>query len=287
MDAQPLLPPPTTPQPSEDLAGPSGFPDTLPTVDPDESPQTSDGDGASGRPWCPARSDQPSEPDVSSDMLNQVDLLHPRLAEGVPVPKVAAYMASRLHKPLDKEVRSCLRAECQRPTLEGKVALTPEVDPKMATFLVKFIRDPKKGINHSWRVCQEKLLGMAGPLVKILDMAEDAKSSGTLISPETLTSWAQRAVIFLGNANAAISTERHRSLLIKIDPKLWELATSEAWPVAEGNLFGDPIVRELGKFVNTFNSLDKAQPSIKRIFTPRAFGAAGHGRGQSTSRPYN
>lgn len=75
-------------------------------------------------------------------------------------------------------------------------------------------------------------------------------------------------------------------MLIKIDPKLGELATLEAGPSAEGNLFGDPFVKELGKFVNTFNSLDKAQTSVKRIFSPCVFGAAGRGRGRSTGRPY-
>lgn len=250
-------------------------------TDPD-SPNTSDGDGDSGRPWRPVTPTQTPIPETDNEMLNSDDLLHPRSAEWVPAPKVAAYMAARLRKPLDKEVRSCLRAECPRPALEGKVAVTPEVDPKMATFLAKFIQDPKRGIDRSWRACQDKLLDTAGPLAKILDMAEDAKATGILISPDTLSRWAQRAVIFLGNANAAIAAERRRSLLIKIDPKLGDLATSEAGPIAEGNLFGDPFVKELGKFVNTFNSLDKAQTSIKRIFTPRVFGAAGRGRGRST-----
>lgn len=197
---------------------------------------------------------------------------------------MAKYAASRLRKPLDQEVRSRLRAECPRPSLAGKVAVTPEIDPRMATFLSKYIRDPKKGIDRSWRACQDKLLDITGPLVKIFDMAEDAKTSGALISPQVLSSWAQRALIFLGNANCAISTERRRSLLIKLDPKLGELATSEAGPIAQGGLFGDPFVKELGKFVSTFNSLDKAQSTVKRIFNARVFTGAGRGRGRSTGQ---
>lgn len=48
------------------------------------------------------------------------------------------------------------------------MALTPEIDPRMATFLQKFIRDPKKGIDRSWRACQDKLLVALGPITKNL-----------------------------------------------------------------------------------------------------------------------
>lgn len=95
--------------------------------------------------------------------------------------------------------------------------------PQMATFLAKFFRDPKKGIDRSWRSCQDKLLDVADPLAKIMDMVEYTKASGSLISPDVLSNWAQRAIIFLGNVNCVISTERRRSLFIKIDPKLGEL----------------------------------------------------------------
>lgn len=94
----------------------------------------------------------------------------------------------------------------------------------MATFLQKFISDPKKGIDCSWKACQDKLLDVLGPLTKILDMAKEAKLSGSIISPECLSGWAQRAIVFLGNANCALSTERRRSLLIKWTPSwgVWQ-----------------------------------------------------------------
>ncbi|XP_069057673.1 alpha-2-macroglobulin-like protein 1 [Pleurodeles waltl] len=90
-----------------------------------------------------------------------------------------------------------------------------------------------------------------------------------------------------GNANCALAAEQKRSSLIKIDPKLCELATSEAGAIAQGNLFGEPVVKELGKFVATFSALDKAQNSIKKIFSNKVFAGAGRGRVHSSGRLYH
>ncbi|KAJ1210870.1 hypothetical protein NDU88_006232 [Pleurodeles waltl] len=117
------------------------------------------------------------------------DLLHPHSSEWSPAPKVAAHIYSgRLGKPLDTKVRSRLRAECPRPALEGKVTERHESDPKMTTFLAKFLHNAKKGIDRSWRSCQDKLLHVAGALSKILDITEDAKTSSCLILPDALYS---------------------------------------------------------------------------------------------------
>lgn len=153
--------------------------------------------------WYPSNAgpEPSSQPEELSDMLVPEDLVHPRSSAWVPSHKVSAFMARRLRKPLEKEVRACLRAECPRPVLPGKVATTPEVDQKMATFLQKYIRDPKKGIDRSWKNCQDKLLDLTGPLTKILELAEEAKSTGSALSPERVSNWAQRAIVFLGNAN--------------------------------------------------------------------------------------
>ncbi|KAJ1131146.1 hypothetical protein NDU88_009489 [Pleurodeles waltl] len=173
--------------------------------DPDEEPGPS-------RPWLPSSEVPPDSIPEPSDMLDPDDILHPLSSDWALSDKVATYVASRIQKLLEKESHSCLRAECPRPSLSDKVAHTPELDPRMSTFLQKFIKDPKNGIDKSWRACQDKRLDILGPLTKILDMAEDAKTSGSVISPEVLSGWAQRAVFFLGNANCALSTERHRSL---------------------------------------------------------------------------
>ncbi|KAJ1172224.1 hypothetical protein NDU88_004072 [Pleurodeles waltl] len=116
---------------------------------PDESLRSSDVDiDPEGRAPLPHKSHGSVEvpPD---DMLNPDDLFHPRSAEWLSAPKVAAYAVGRLRKPLDKEVQNHLKVECPRPSLQDKVALTPKIDTNMETFLGKFIKDPKKGINWS------------------------------------------------------------------------------------------------------------------------------------------
>ena len=58
-------------------------------------------------------------------------------------------------------------AEWPWPTLDGKVAAMPEIDDRTVTFLCKFVKDPKKGIDRFWQACQDKLLDTADPLTKI------------------------------------------------------------------------------------------------------------------------
>ncbi|KAJ1155754.1 hypothetical protein NDU88_008483 [Pleurodeles waltl] len=210
-------------------------------------------------------SSHPPPPDSvveGSDMLDPNDILHPWSSEWTPSEKVENDMASLIWKPMEKESHNCLRVECLHPSLDSKVALTPELDHRMTTFLQRFMKYPKKGIDWSWWACQDKLLDVLGPLTKILDMAKDAKSAGFLISSEVLSGWAQLTIISLRNINCALSTERHCFLLIKVPRSLgtWEILRQGS---STRGLFGEPFIKDLGTFGNTFISLDKAQSSIK------------------------
>ncbi|KAJ1083469.1 hypothetical protein NDU88_003628 [Pleurodeles waltl] len=91
-------------------------------------------------------------------LFSPEDIVHPRSTKCIPNGEVAHYVQDRLRKRFEKEVRNTLRSECLRPLLVGKVADTPELDPSMATFLRKFAEDPKKGLERTWRGCQDKLL---------------------------------------------------------------------------------------------------------------------------------
>ncbi|KAJ1092796.1 hypothetical protein NDU88_005906 [Pleurodeles waltl] len=138
-----------------------------------------DDDAGPSRPWLPSNS-QSAPQDSTSDVADMLDpdyITHPKSSEWAPSDKVTHYVAGRIRKPLEKESRSCRGAECPRPSLPNKVAPTPELDSRMSTYLQKFVKDPKKGTEWSWHACQDKLLDILGPLTKILDMAEDAKSS--------------------------------------------------------------------------------------------------------------
>ncbi|KAJ1169157.1 hypothetical protein NDU88_001063 [Pleurodeles waltl] len=63
--------------------------------------------------------------------------------------------------------------------------------------------------------------------------------------------------------------ERRKGLLLKLDPKLANLAAKDPGAKADGLLFGDNFIKELSKYVTTFASIDKVQQSLKKVFNSR------------------
>ncbi|KAJ1146559.1 hypothetical protein NDU88_012826 [Pleurodeles waltl] len=82
-------------------------------------------------------------------LIDPENIIHPRSTEWVQCVEVAHYV---------QDMRSTLGSECPRPSLLGKVADTPELDPSVATFLKKFTKDPKKGLDRAWKDYQDKML---------------------------------------------------------------------------------------------------------------------------------
>lgn len=74
----------------------------------------------------------------------------PQFSEWCPPDHIVLYLQVWLRKPHEREVRNCFRAECQRPTIPGKVPVTPEFDSFMVTYMAAKGRDPPRG---SKRVC--------------------------------------------------------------------------------------------------------------------------------------
>ncbi|XP_078509521.1 uncharacterized protein LOC144769325 [Lissotriton helveticus] len=220
-------------------------------------------------------------------MFDPSTIRHPNSTEWLPSHHVGEYITARLRLPLESAVRSRLKSECPKPALPDKITLVPSIDQPLLTFFSKFGKDPRRGVDKAWSTCQDKLLDVVGPLARIFDLAEAARLEGSELSAEEVSMWAQRAFCLLGNANSAITHERCKGLLIKLDPKLSNLAPMDPGPKANGLLFGENLVRELSRFVSTFASLDKAQQTVKKVFAPRVFGRAGRGRGRSSGRPYN
>ncbi|KAJ1213639.1 hypothetical protein NDU88_001271 [Pleurodeles waltl] len=109
-------------------------------------------------------------PDLSGRNLlfDPENIIHPHTTEWVPCMEVAHYVHDRQHKSFEKEIRSTLRSECPRPSLLGKIADTPELDPSMTTFLKHFAKDPKKGLDRAWLSCQDKRYDLSAPLTKFL-----------------------------------------------------------------------------------------------------------------------
>ena len=151
-----------------------------------------------------------SQPLVLTFVPEEIE--HPNSTDWTPPDEVVEYMDARLRKPLKKEVRSRLRSECPRPLLKGKASETPEIDPTIVTYMGKYSRDPRKGLDRSLKACQDKLLDMSGPLAKILEMGYEAKASGAPLDPDILVGWAQRSICLLGNPNCALSAERRKSI---------------------------------------------------------------------------
>ncbi|KAJ1206241.1 hypothetical protein NDU88_001650 [Pleurodeles waltl] len=219
-------------------------------------------------------------------LFDPENIIHPPSTEWVPCVEVAHYVQDKLRRSFDKDVRSTLCSECPRPSLLGKVADTMELDPSAATFLKKFTKDPKKGLNRAWKSCQDKILDLSGPITKILELTVQAKETNTPLDPEAVLECAQRAIGLLGNANCAMSTERKKSFLMRIDPKLAELAPTEPGSLVHGLLFRDKFVKDLGKYVSIFTAIDKAQSSMKPMFSGGLFTRAGCYRGRASGRSF-
>ncbi|KAM8930673.1 uncharacterized protein RCH25_006588 [Pelodytes ibericus] len=217
-------------------------------------------------------------------LFDPTNLHHPRSAEWFPTDHIAQYIAFRVRNPLDKASRNKLRAECPRPTVPDMACDTPEVDPKIAQFLGKTGWKTKKGLDFSLKVCQDKVLDIMGPCAKIFELVESGLSTDTPVDLPAIKGWIQRVICLIGNANTALAVERRKAILLKIEPKLVNMATNEPGPQAKGMLFGDNFVKELGSFVQTFTVIDKAQSSMKRVFTTKVFGGAGRYRGRLPGR---
>ncbi|XP_040290231.1 uncharacterized protein LOC121002763 [Bufo bufo] len=224
---------------------------------------------------------------LGEPLFNPDELHHPRSAEWLPATLVAQYLEAKIRTPLSRESRNKLRAECPRPIIPHKICETPSVDPKMVQFLAKTGFNPKKGLDSALKAVQDKLLDITGPLAKIFDLAETAKAEGKLVDPVELGGWIQRAICITGNVNTSLAIERRKAILMKVEPKLSNLALSEAGKEAQGLLFGEPFIKELGRYVGAFTALDKAQSSMKRVFNNRFSNRAGSSRGRLSGRSYS
>ncbi|KAJ1097310.1 hypothetical protein NDU88_002435 [Pleurodeles waltl] len=77
------------------------------------------------------------------------DVRHPRSAEWWPMRHAAEYIRQKIRKPLERNERNVMRAECSRPVIGEKDSMTPNLDPDLITFLFKLGRDPRKGLERS------------------------------------------------------------------------------------------------------------------------------------------
>lgn len=109
---------------------------------------------------------------------------HPRSAEWAPT-HIDQYLTYWVHRPLEKEVRNRLHAECPKPTIAHRVSNTPEFDSFMATHMdmAKQGRDPKKCIEKGLKTAQDKLLDVTSHLTQVLVLANEAISHKSTLDP--------------------------------------------------------------------------------------------------------
>ncbi|KAJ1132471.1 hypothetical protein NDU88_010780 [Pleurodeles waltl] len=221
---------------------------------------------------------------LGGKLVEPKDIRHPQGKELWSLEHVASYIKHRLRKPLEKDERNIMRAECSRPVIEEKVCLTPNLDPEMITYLLKLGRDTRKGLEKSLKQVQDKLLDVLGPLGRIFDTLEDAYLKGKKLDVHLLRGWCQRAICFFGYGNAGLLAERRKTVLMRVNPKLSDLASKESSEEARGLLFRDGMVKALSKYVRTFTSLDKAHFLMKRVFSTKDLCGRASRRGQLASR---
>ncbi|KAJ1136732.1 hypothetical protein NDU88_003147 [Pleurodeles waltl] len=98
-----------------------------------------------------SKSPVPKDPRVLT--FNPEDIVQPRSSSWTPPQEVASYIQEHIRAGFDKDVMARLRAGCPRPDLDGRVTDTPDIDPTMVTYMKKWGKDPKKGLNRAWRSC--------------------------------------------------------------------------------------------------------------------------------------
>ncbi|KAJ1209312.1 hypothetical protein NDU88_004690 [Pleurodeles waltl] len=74
---------------------------------------------------------------LGEKLFEPKNIRHHRGKEWWPLEHVASYIKDRLCKPLEKDERNIMRAECSRPVIDEKVCLTPNLDPEMISYLFK------------------------------------------------------------------------------------------------------------------------------------------------------
>ncbi|KAJ1207762.1 hypothetical protein NDU88_003152 [Pleurodeles waltl] len=117
-------------------------------------------------------------------------IIRPRSTEWIPYAKVVHYVQDRIRKGFDRDVCRTLRSECPCTSLLGKVVETPELDRNLATFMRKFSKDPKKGLDGAWKCFQHKLLDISGPITKNFELAVHAKEANAQLDVNAVLEWA-------------------------------------------------------------------------------------------------
>ena len=132
---------------------------------------------------------------------------------------------------------------------------------------------------------QQFWLDATAPLTAIIETAEEGK-----LTPELAVSAAQMALVLIGNAHQHMAQERHKRLLMNLNPALKSMANDEKSFKNAPMLFGDEFAKLATERVDQLKAISKCskpeQKKSNRFFEyhPQNYSRGGRGGGNKSSQ---
>lgn len=88
--------------------------------------------------------------------------------------------------------------------------------------------------------------------LKFLSWQKGPRRIPSLLTPYELSRWVQRAICTADIINVSLSIDHREAILFKVEPKLANLALTEASKETHGLLFADSFVKDLDPYIGAF-----------------------------------
>lgn len=196
--------------------------------------------------------------------------------------ELVEFLSVAFKKPMSADRRRKLVTKYPRPSL---VQTTP---PLVDKSMLALIQKCKNIISHDRFLAklQRFASDAIGPILYLLKELQSGKG----VSLDKAVSALQTLLCFTGNAFAALSVERRRSILRQLNQQLTPLADEEFENT--GKLFGDDFSKQAKDRTDAIRSLSRSSSVFFRLGDPpiqnRFKGQEGHGKGQTSCfTPYD
>ena len=220
----------------------------------------------------PETSEQ-GDPDMEAEITD--------IPEDLPA-KLVEFLSVAFKKPMSADRRKKLVTKYPRPSL---VQTTP---PSVDKSMLALIQKRKNIISHDRFLAKLQRLASdaIGPILYLLKELQSGKG----VPQDKAISALQTSLCFTGNAFAALSVERRRSILRQLNQQLTPLADEEFKNT--GKLFGDDFGKRAKERMDAIRSLSRSSSVFFRLGDPptqnRFKGQGGRGKGQASRfTPYD